>query len=116
MNLILIEVEYVRKEFFLYLFKILNPSTAFILQLDKEDSACWISAILESQILSIDVDIENISNSQQFSYNRINNTLWKEVYPHSYKDLVGLNIGCGQQPLPNWLNAIYLPILNTSYG
>lgn len=47
-NLILIEVEYVRKEFFLYLFKILNPSAAFILQLEKEDSACWISAILES--------------------------------------------------------------------
>jgi methyltransferase domain protein len=114
-NLILIEVEYVRKEFFLYLFKILNPSAAFILQLDKEDSAGWISAILESQILSIDVDIENISNSQQFSYTRINNTLWKEVYSHSYKDLVGLNIGCGQQPLPNWLNTDIVPHLPHIY-
>lgn len=81
-NLILIEVEYVRKEFFLHLFKTLKPSAAFILQLEKEDSTCWISAILESQILSIDVDTENISNSQQFSYNRINNTLWKELYSY----------------------------------
>lgn len=102
-NIILIEIEKSSKNELWELLHFLQPISILLKNQDKNITSTWKLAIEEygSPIIYVDFSMGIFEIDKQCK--AINQLLWNATYKEK-KSLFGLNIGCGTQPLPNWIN------------
>jgi len=101
-NEIIVEFNSNCVDVFFMLLQLLEPRGVLVWEQEREKQSPWMTAVKRSKW-----PILNVSNKHDLILSEqcgiLNRKLWELDYTHN-KKLQGLNIGCGTNPMPGWIN------------